>query len=55
MAPCSIGPRQTTASPGGTKKPIDITFRPADFDGWILPLDDFGLAIEPSRCGMLGP
>ncbi len=49
MAPCSIGPRHTTASPGGTRKPIDMIFSPSSSMAWIRLSTTSGRSIDAEQ------
>ena len=52
----TIGPRQTIAWSGSTRKPIDITSTPWLTSGAIvLPSFDSGLPLMPIIIGWLGP
>ena len=55
-APWSIGPRQITASPSLSMRPIDMSVTPWAWSGMIvLPSGDFGRSLTPIMRGWLGP
>ena len=52
---CTIGPRHTTASPAGTRKPMLMTGMPPASKVCNFPSTIVACPDRPNRCGMLGP
>ena len=56
IALCSIGPRQTSASPSGTRKPMDMTSTPyATAGDHLLALHAAACSLTPIIIGTFGP